>query len=144
MFCGFLRVFFPCFVLFCFKAAHAGYGSSQARGGIGAIAAGLYTATTRWDPSHDCDLYHRSRQHWILNPLSKAKDGTHIFMDISQVLNSLSHNGNSFPVFFIGLWFAWASDVTPGLWYQNVNSFSLLIRKWSVQGEGRNARREEW
>ena len=24
------------------------------------------------DPSHVCDLYHRSWQHWILNPLSKS------------------------------------------------------------------------
>ena len=43
-----------------------------------------YTTAT-WDPSHVCDLYHRSRQHQILNPLSKARDGTRILMDISQV-----------------------------------------------------------
>ena len=34
-------------------------------------------------------------QRWILNPLIKARDRTHIFMDLSQVLNLLSHNGNS-------------------------------------------------
>jgi len=35
-----------------------------------------------------------SWQHWILNPLIEARDGTHILMDTSQVLNPLSHNGN--------------------------------------------------
>ena len=32
------------------------------------------TATAMQDPSHVCDLYHRSQQCWILNPLSKAMD----------------------------------------------------------------------
>ena len=27
------------------------------------------TATATWDPSHICELYHSSQQHWILNPL---------------------------------------------------------------------------
>ena len=42
------------------------------------------TATTKWEPSHVCDLYHSSRQRRILNPLSKAKDRTCILMDASQ------------------------------------------------------------
>ena len=33
-------------------------------------------------------------QHWIFNPLSEARGGTHILMDASQVLNPLSHIGN--------------------------------------------------
>ena len=37
------------------------YGGSQASGPVGATAAGLY---------------HRSRQHWILNPLSEVRDRT--------------------------------------------------------------------
>ena len=32
-----------------------------------------------------CDLHHSSRQHQILNPLSKARDQTCILMDTSQV-----------------------------------------------------------
>ena len=31
------------------------------------------TATETWDPSHVCNLHYRSQQHWILNPLSKAR-----------------------------------------------------------------------
>ena len=43
------------------------------------------TTTAMRDPSHVCDLYHSSQQHQILNPLSKARDQTHILMDASQV-----------------------------------------------------------
>ena len=44
------------------------------------------TATATRDPSHICDdLYHSSRQCWILNPLSKARDRTCVLMDASQV-----------------------------------------------------------
>ena len=43
------------------------------------------TATATWDPSSICDLYHSSQQCGILNPLNKARDQSHILMDISQV-----------------------------------------------------------
>ena len=35
--------------------------------------------------SHICDPHHSSWPHQILNPLSEARDQTHIFMDTSQV-----------------------------------------------------------
>ena len=68
------------------------YGSSQARGWIRAAAA---TATAMQDLSRVWDLHHSSRQHQILDPLSKTRDRTHILMDISRALFLLSHNGNS-------------------------------------------------
>ena len=40
-------------------------------------------ATATQYPCLICDLYHSSRQCQILNPLNKAKDGTHILMDTS-------------------------------------------------------------
>ena len=43
------------------------------------------TGTATPDLSHIYNLYHSSRQHQSLNPLSKARDQTHIFMDTSQV-----------------------------------------------------------
>ena len=53
------------------------------------------TATAIPDLSHTCDLFHRSQQHRILNPLSEARDPTHILLDTSRVVNLSSHNGNS-------------------------------------------------
>ena len=53
------------------------------------------TATATPDLSCIFDLHRSLWQHWILNPLIKARDQTHILMDTSQVLNLLSHNGNS-------------------------------------------------
>ena len=53
------------------------------------------TATATPDQSYVCDLHHSLWQHQILNPLSEARDQTLILMDTSQVLNLLSHNGNS-------------------------------------------------
>ena len=43
------------------------------------------TATGMWDPSCICDLHHSSRQCWITDPLSKARDPTCILMDTSRI-----------------------------------------------------------
>ena len=57
--------------IFClFRVTSVAYGGSQARGPIGAIAAGLH---------------HSSQQRWILNPLGEARNGTCILMDASQI-----------------------------------------------------------
>ena len=46
----------------------------------------VYTIdTAMWDLSHVCNLHHSSQQHWLLNSLSKAKDGTCILTDSSQI-----------------------------------------------------------
>ena len=53
------------------------------------------TANAPPDLSHVRNLPYGSWQHWILNPLSKARNPTHILMDTRQVHKLLSHNGNS-------------------------------------------------
>ena len=80
---------------FLFMAVPVAYRSSQARGRIGAAAAGL------------CHSHSNARSQlrlqpmWqlvatpILNPVSEARDETCILMDTRWVLNPLSHNGNS-------------------------------------------------
>ena len=40
------------------------------------------TATATWDHSCICDLYLSSQQH-LFNPLSEARDQTHVLMDAS-------------------------------------------------------------
>ena len=58
---NFFNFIFLC--LFAFSwAACAAYGGSQARGLIGAVAAGLPTATATQDQSQVCNLHHSSRQ----------------------------------------------------------------------------------
>ena len=43
------------------------------------------TATATRDLSHICNLHHRFQQHWILNPLSEARDRTHNPMVPSRI-----------------------------------------------------------
>ena len=47
-------------------------------------ATATVTATATLDPSHICDLHHSSQKLWILNPLSEARDQTHILVVTSQ------------------------------------------------------------
>ena len=71
---------FSCFCLFvCFRAAPEAYESSQARGPIGAVAAGLH---------------HSSQPHLMPKPLSGARDRTCILMDTGWIC-VLHHHGNA-------------------------------------------------
>ena len=63
------------------KATPVAYVNSQARGQIGATAVAI--ATVMQSPSCVCKLHHSSWQHWISNPLSEAREQTHILMDTS-------------------------------------------------------------
>ena len=101
---------------FLFRAPSKPYGSFQARGRIRAAAAGH---------SHSHSQARSEPHLWpmpqlaamlILNPLSKARDWTHIHMDTNRVLNSLSYKKN-FSLLFSFFFFAypvtyWAGDWT--------------------------------
>ena len=52
------------------------YGGSQARVKSELEPLAYVTVTAMKDLSHVCDLHHRSWQHWILNPMSKARGQT--------------------------------------------------------------------
>ena len=47
------------------------------------------------DPSCMCNLSCSSQKYWILNPLSEARDWTHILIDTNWDLLLPSHKGNS-------------------------------------------------
>ena len=64
------------------------------------------TATAVRDPSCVCDLHHRwqtslrSLTHWILNPLSKARDQTHNLIVPSQIHFHCATTGTTILFFF--------------------------------------------
>ena len=73
------------FIFLFFRAALAGYGGSQARGRIGSVAASPHHSHSNARLSCLCDLHLSSRKCWILNPLDKARNRTHVLMDASWV-----------------------------------------------------------
>jgi len=69
-----LTVFLFFFFLL-FTAAPVVYSISQARSRESELQLpACTTATATWNPSLVCNLHHSSRQCWILNPLSRARD----------------------------------------------------------------------
>ena len=70
------------------------YGSSQARGRIGAAAAGLHHSESHAGSKLHLQPMPRSWRRWILHLLNGARDRTYILMDTSQVFNLLSHSGS--------------------------------------------------
>jgi len=75
-----------CFALFCllFRAAPEAYEVSRLRVESELQLPADATATATQDLSRVCDLHYSSRQHWILKPLSKAKNQRYILMDPSR------------------------------------------------------------
>ena len=67
------------------RAVPVAYGGSQARGLIGAVAAGLHHSHSSAGSEHVFDLHHSSWQSQILNPLSKAWDRTCNLMVPSRI-----------------------------------------------------------
>ena len=71
------------FFFFLFRATPTTYGCSQAKGSNQLWAYGIATAMPDLDSI--CDLHCNSGQYRILNPPSRVRDGTRIFMDTSKV-----------------------------------------------------------
>ena len=70
------------------------------------------------DLSHICDLHRSLQQNQILNPL--REDRTCILMDMSQILNLLSHNRNfSTGILFFGC-FCCCYFLGPHLWHMEI------------------------
>ena len=83
----------PFFFLLLFRAAPMAYRNSQVRGKIRAIAAGLHQSP-RNSGSKPCQPHTPSSwQCQIPDPLSKARNQTHILMDTSQLRFCCSTSG---------------------------------------------------
>ena len=80
------------------------------------------TTTATRDLSFVCDIHQSSQQHWILNPLSKARNRTCLLMDASQICFRWATKG--IPRFFVFLFF---TDVL------SINSIYKLKEFWNFQ-----------
>ena len=92
-------VFLFCFVFaFCFLGLYLQHMEVSRLGVQLEVQLPAYTAVTATpDPSCICNLHHSSRQGWIPNPLSKARDRTHNLMVPSQICFCCAVTGT--PVF---------------------------------------------
>ena len=109
---GFVCLFFG--VFFCrFRVTLVAYWGSQARGRIGAIAAGLHHSHSTQGPSHVCGLHHSPQQWWILNPLSEGRDRIHNLMVPSQIHFCCTTTGTPREVFYQSKFPSW-SGLNPG------------------------------
>ena len=88
--CSFVLLYFCLF-----RATPVAYKSSQARSHLQAAAAGLCYGHSNAGSEPCMQTTPQLTSHWILNPLSKARDRTHILMGTSWVCNLLGHNRNS-------------------------------------------------
>ena len=77
----------PIFFRFLFRAAPVTYGSSQARGPIGAISAAYTTVAESPDSRQVCHIHLSSWQWQILHPLNEARDRAQVLMDASRVFS---------------------------------------------------------
>ena len=73
------------FFFFLFRATLVAYGSPRLWVKSKLHLPAYATVIATWGPSHICNLHHSSWQCWIPDPLSKARDRTHILMDTSQI-----------------------------------------------------------
>ena len=83
------------FFVFFFRATPTAYGSSQARGRIGAAVTSLHHSHSSARSEPHLQPTPSLQQCWILSPMSRARDQTHLFMDTSWLLNQQNHNRNS-------------------------------------------------
>ena len=77
------------FVLFFFLGLYPWHAEVPRLGVKSELQLLAYTiATAMQDPGQGCDLNHSSQQCQVLNPLSEARDQTHVLMNISWVCYS--------------------------------------------------------
>ena len=121
--------------LFCFLGLHPQHMEVPRLGVELELQPPVYTTAAATQDLKDIfDLYHSSRQHWILNPPSEARDWTHILMDTGRVCNPLSHSGNSQNVYFLirpASWtYPWIHELQNGCCvsrHENINFMYVSI-----------------
>uniref|UniRef100_A0A8D1PHS3 Cornichon family member 4 n=1 Tax=Sus scrofa TaxID=9823 RepID=A0A8D1PHS3_PIG len=76
-----------CFFMYLYRATPVAFRNCRlgVESELQLLAYTTASATATWDLSHVCNLHCILWQHRILNPLSEARDRTHILMDTSQL-----------------------------------------------------------
>ena len=107
------------------------------------------TATDTWDltESHICDLHHSLQQHWILNPLSGARNQTCI-MDSSQVHFHWATMGTPGIASVNSLTVPWKIRIYKDSWILLSANQNTSIRPWDNQnlsvGKARQKKKWKW
>ena len=108
---SFHQKYFLSFFFLLFRATTAAFGSSQARGQIGAAAASPHhwgcadASPCNWGSELHLWLHHSSQQCQILDPLKEARDQTHMLMDTSRVCYHWTTTGTPKNTFYCLFWF---------------------------------------
>ena len=84
------------FFFFCFLGPHSWHMEVTRLGVESELQLPAHaTAIATQEPNHVCDLHHGSRQHQILNPLSKARNRTCNLMEASRIHFHCTMTGSS-------------------------------------------------
>ena len=98
----FIPQMFVCLFVVCFLGPPPRHMEVSRLGVKSEVQLPAYAAATATQvPSHICNLHHSSRQSQMLNPLSEARDRTHILMNTSQVHFHWATRGNLQAHFFL-------------------------------------------
>ena len=109
------------------------------------------TDTAMRDPSQVYNQYYSSWQCWILNPVNEARDQTLILMDTSQIINLLSHNGNTWIFFLINTYSTPWSEVGWIRGYRgtitegqqvDLSIYKFLYPQWVLHQSSANTKRQ--
>ena len=86
------------------------------------------TSTAMWDPVCICD--HSSRQCWMLDPLSEARDWTCILMDTSRICFHCTTMGapHNFVYYFLVLFpYCHHGKLPQTSWLKTIEMYSLVV-----------------
>ena len=121
----------PFFLSFCFLAPHLWHMDVPRLGVELELQLLAYvTATATEDPGPVCDFHRNSLQRWILNPLSKARNGTHILIDTSWAPYFWATKGSS--SFFVTLFLVLLLPLAFVLsWMRFLNLLSYYLSNFS-------------
>ena len=85
------------------------------------------TATATLDLSHTFDLLHSLQQCQILNPISEARDQTHVLMDALLGSQPAESHRNTYHIFFKKAGYRKIHHISSGvIWYLNVETLLHL------------------